>query len=564
MHGYIRLIIGCMFSGKCLGKDTPVLMYDGSVKKVQDIVEGEYLMGDDSTPRKVLSTTTGEDDLYEIIPTSSEPYTVNSEHVLSLKFVGCDHIYNRGGNAWTVNWYENHTERVQHFPISEYANTEECKLAAENHLEAIRKRPTFVKKWDTIDIPLDIYLSKSQEWKTHYLGYSVPVKFPHQTVELDPYFLGLWLGDETSSQPQISSANHEIINYIYRYADELGSSVRKTGMTYYISPETGSNPIQTRLQQYGLLNNKHIPDAFKHNSEDVRRRLLAGLIDAGGDYDGSDHSFQITQRERLVDDIIYLARSIGFVCRGKRIRAMDGPNEGSYCSVQILGDELHTIPTLLPRKRAANHEYRNQLAAGFTVRKLNRGTYHGFTLDGNGRFLLRSFTVTHNTSRLIGDVERFHYAGRKCIILKHKSDTRYDHLAKSGGIVCNNGVERSLIDVISVERLSSAEELIKLYDVIGIMESQFFHDLLIVDEWANNGKVVICDGLDGDFKRENFGDIHLLIPKCEEVIKLNAVCACGNNAAFTQKKTTVEDTIDIGGADKYRPTCRRCYQSGNQ
>lgn len=567
MHGYIRLILGCMFSGKCLGKDTPVLMFDGSVKKVQDITDGEYLIGDDSSPRKVLSTTSGEDDLYEIIPAWSEPYVVNSEHVLSLKFIGGDYIYhNRGKNAWTVKWYENHMEKTQHFYISKYTDSKECKATAETFLEEARKRPNFVKKWDTIDIPLDKYLAKTQGWKNHYLGYSVPVNFPYRNVELDPYFLGLWLGDGTSSQPQITSVDQEIIDYIYQYADELELSVRKDNIMYYISSKDGNNFIRSQLRQYDLLDNKHIPVAFKCNSEGVRMRLLAGILDTDGYYDKKGHSFEIVQKnERLLDDIIYLARSLGFVCRGKRTvkktctNAPGGPKEGVYYQANISGYGIHNIPTLLPRKKAIPHEYRNQCMEGFNVKKLARGEYYGFTLDGNGRFLLGSFTVTHNTTRLISDVERFHYAGKRCIIIKHKSDTRYDHLAKAGGIVCNNGVERSLIDVIPVERLSSVAELIELYEVIGVMESQFFHDLLIVDEWANNGKVVICDGLDGDFKRENFGDIHLLIPKCEEVIKLQAVCACGNNASFTQKKTISDNTVDIGGADKYRPTCRRCY-----
>ena len=43
-------------TSKCLGKDTPVLMYDGTIKMVQDIKVGEKIMGDDSKPRNILST----------------------------------------------------------------------------------------------------------------------------------------------------------------------------------------------------------------------------------------------------------------------------------------------------------------------------------------------------------------------------------------------------------------------------------------------------------------------------------------------------------------------------
>ena len=52
--------------GKCLGKDTPILMYDGTIKKVQDVVEGDSLMGDDSTARTVLSLARGREQMYRI------------------------------------------------------------------------------------------------------------------------------------------------------------------------------------------------------------------------------------------------------------------------------------------------------------------------------------------------------------------------------------------------------------------------------------------------------------------------------------------------------------------
>lgn len=72
-------------SGKCQVKDTPIIMYDGSVKMVQDIKVGDLVMGPDSNPRKVMSLATGIDTLYEVIPIKGEKYTFNSEHMLSLK-----------------------------------------------------------------------------------------------------------------------------------------------------------------------------------------------------------------------------------------------------------------------------------------------------------------------------------------------------------------------------------------------------------------------------------------------------------------------------------------------
>lgn len=78
------LLYQSMGTGKCHAKDTPIIMYDGTIKMVQDVKVGDLLMGDDSTPRRVLSLASGYDDMYDVIPIKGEKYTVNSEHILSL------------------------------------------------------------------------------------------------------------------------------------------------------------------------------------------------------------------------------------------------------------------------------------------------------------------------------------------------------------------------------------------------------------------------------------------------------------------------------------------------
>ena len=72
---------GC---GKCLGINTPIIMYDGTIKMVQEIEVGEQIMGDNSEPRKVLSLARGQEQMYKIIQDNGDPYIVNSSHILSL------------------------------------------------------------------------------------------------------------------------------------------------------------------------------------------------------------------------------------------------------------------------------------------------------------------------------------------------------------------------------------------------------------------------------------------------------------------------------------------------
>jgi hypothetical protein len=78
------LVYASVGTGKCHGIDTPILMYDGSIKMIQDIIIGDVVMGDDSTPRNVLSLGQGDDDMYDIIDPYNNKYKVNSTHILCL------------------------------------------------------------------------------------------------------------------------------------------------------------------------------------------------------------------------------------------------------------------------------------------------------------------------------------------------------------------------------------------------------------------------------------------------------------------------------------------------
>jgi len=78
--------VGCG-GGKCLGRDTWVVMFDHTLRKVQDVVVGECLMGDDGKSRTVTSVCRGTDKLYQIRPLTpfATPYVVNRAHILTLK-----------------------------------------------------------------------------------------------------------------------------------------------------------------------------------------------------------------------------------------------------------------------------------------------------------------------------------------------------------------------------------------------------------------------------------------------------------------------------------------------
>jgi superfamily II DNA or RNA helicase len=89
--GLLNLSCG---QGKCLGYDTPVLLYNGNIKMVQDIDEQDILMGDDNKPRIITSIARGIDVMYEILDLDSNfSYTVNSSHILTLIYIGDNTLY---------------------------------------------------------------------------------------------------------------------------------------------------------------------------------------------------------------------------------------------------------------------------------------------------------------------------------------------------------------------------------------------------------------------------------------------------------------------------------------
>jgi len=88
------LVIAPTGCGKCLGEGTPVVMHNGSIKKVEDVVCGDLLMGPDSKPRRVASLVKGREMLYDVNQTEADDYVVNESHILSLKTNVSDDVCN--------------------------------------------------------------------------------------------------------------------------------------------------------------------------------------------------------------------------------------------------------------------------------------------------------------------------------------------------------------------------------------------------------------------------------------------------------------------------------------
>jgi len=358
--------------GKCHEKGTPVMLSNGKIKKVENIKVGDKIMGDDSTPRNILALGRGREKMYEIKPVKGDSYIVNESHILSLKMTkkgkkGTKHQLINGERYW---------------------------------------------KNDIVDICIKDYLSLPKSQKECLKGYRVGVEFPEKKVELDPYILGYWLGDGTSSKPEITTEDNPVVEYFRYYCEELDLLLKEVGnskITYRMTSGikggimTDRNPMLNMLRKYKVLNNKHIPHVYKCNSRAIQLELLAGLIDSDGSLHKNGGYDIIQKNEALLDDIIFLARSLGFTahkteCK-KSCMYKGEKREGTYYRTFIHGEGVEYIPVKLERKKTNKRkQIKNALNTGIKVIPLEEDEYYGFQIDGNSRFLLGDFTVTHNTS----------------------------------------------------------------------------------------------------------------------------------------------------------------------
>lgn len=174
------------------------------------------------------------------------------------------------------------------------------------------------------------------------------------------------------------------------------------------------------------------------------------------------------------------------------------------------------------------------------------------------------------TSELIRLVDRKRIANKRCLILKHSQDTRFNHNDNDlSHVTTHSEIRYHKCDVVQVtdEEHAAIIDLIagivehNKYDVVAIEEGHFFPE---INEYclylANNGIEVIVSALDGSFKQELFTNIGKLIANSESVIKLTAVCMRCNNAdaSFNIRTNDSEQEILVGGIDMYQSVCRKC------
>ena len=301
-----------------------LMMFDGSMKRVEDILAGDILMGDDSTPRIVQagSVISGQAKMFRITHTSGRraDWAVNGDHILVLRANG---------------------------KIFECTVTE--------------------------------YLAFDEEIK------SLCHMFQPELVEFQPpvYSLSQRLIDQ-SSQQSVTDA-----------AWSLGAYV--SGDYTIASPSL--------VSAYSLALNRLDSDLLRESCE-VRRSIIGGIIDTIGSTNRHE-SVDITlsnDNHSFIQQIVHLARSLGVVVHPHRDEC------ANETRINLSGTQLSSIQPYLRRQTnqltiTPSKLVPNELDEPFQIEPISEGTYHGFTVTGNGRLLMADFIVSHNTFTMMGSGE---------------------------------------------------------------------------------------------------------------------------------------------------------------
>ena len=394
----------------CHAPGTPILMHDGSLKPVEHIAVGDTLMGPGSAPRHVLELHRGHDRMIEIRPLKGEAFIVNLGHILTLVRT------NDGMPARCRN-----------------------------------------RDGELVDISVADWLAASDNFRHLHKLLRMPVDFPDRdSPVLDPYFLGVILGDGCIVRNvSVTTPDIEIVDDLYRFAARLGLRLRceqlsnsEANSYFFVDDRDHHNALIGQLRGLGLFGKssgqKFIPDEYRLGSREVRFAILAGLLDTDGHLmNGRCFEF-VSKSRRLAEDVVFVARSLGFLAtlREKEVKGR------IYFRVHISGD-LDEIPTRVLRKQAPpRKQKKNVLRCGFTAHPADEGEYFGFTVDGDHRYLMGDFTLTHNSGKtimlsavageLVGDSDA------KACVLAHRDELTEQNRGKFARV--NPGLSTSVVD----------------------------------------------------------------------------------------------------------------------
>lgn len=265
----------------------------------------------------------------------------------------------------------------------------------------------------TREIAAGLLVRDDRREYAYHVAQTKPVRYPAKDLPVDPYVLGAWIGDGTSTCAELTSADPEVLNQV----NLAGYAVKPTAapLTYRIGgvsatpeerrdPRTGAygpdGSLQSKLRALGLLGRKRIPLPYLQASVEQRRALLEGLMDTDGHVDVHGRCELTTVDRALAGQYRELVASLGHrpVVAAKPAR-LDGRDCGTRFEVTFTPSR---VVFRLPRKRLRQEIGRrmHRSRAIVEVRDVPSVPVRCIEVGSRrGAFLITpSFIPTHNSS----------------------------------------------------------------------------------------------------------------------------------------------------------------------
>jgi len=266
-------------------------------------------------------------------------------------------------------------------------------------------------------------VGQQAEFAVHVAG---PLSLPPADLPVDPYVLGAWLGDGSSSGAQIAQGESEACTDEHGLTDQEFLIEQLVNAGIDASASTSSSVVintrglMTKLRTAGVLGNKHIPMAYLRASADQRLSLLQGLMDTDGTIDIDGSCELCLCDEQLITGALELIRSLGIkasLSSGPAVLTEPDPERPGHKRRRVTGTRWRvnfttTMPVFrLPRKLARLPE---------KVRETQQWIYiddivpvptqpaRCITVDSpDHTYLVKGFIPTHNTVTMLYLADQF-------------------------------------------------------------------------------------------------------------------------------------------------------------
>ena len=337
-------------TGKALAYDTPVLTKDGW-KKHGELEVGDYVIGLDGKFKRVLA----------VHPPCEMEYKV----IFSDK----EEIICHGNHEWVV--------------YDRYKPNQEYKVIETNEMIGKETDKDGHKRFRTL--------------------YPAVIEGEHKELAVDPYTLGVWLGDGRNSNPDIVMAKEDcpvIADIMKKYQMAWWTEHKETGVMHY-----GIKGLRQQLQTYGMCHSrktttKHIPSEYLSASKEQRLDLLAGLLDTDGTLRAKEHRYCFSTTEpQMRDDFVALVHTFGWrTCVVEYEPKLSSSGIQGRKTVYTVGfNPTEPIPCRLRRKQLNDFSVRK----GITIDKIEpvSGVMGNCITVEDGIYLVgNTLKPTHNST----------------------------------------------------------------------------------------------------------------------------------------------------------------------